>query len=196
MVLEGPSTAGIPQLMHLFLEHTTASIRRYVQLTSLRSQTARENTMRSTTHNTWVTQRKTLQIIGTWATDLSLMVLPRTPPRPDPVGFNNFKKFHRFHRFGVVVCVVTDVMWSVPRDGTLVGYIFSKRYKKVSPHRKSHNLLYNLLREKNKPPQEMVNKRGVPIGPTWLTRTLDLFLFWEEIIIEDAQISPPLSFKY
>ena len=59
------------------------------------------------------------------------------------------------------------------RDGTLVGYIFSKRYKKVSPHRKSHNLLYNLLREKNKPPQEMVNKRGVPIGPTWLTRTLE-----------------------
>ena len=58
------------------------------------------------------------------------------------------------------------------RDGTLVGYIFSKRYKKVSPHRKSHNLLYNLLREKNKPPQEMVNKRGVPIGPTWLIRTL------------------------
>ena len=54
----------------------------------------------------------------------------------------------------------------------LVGYIFSKRYKKVSPHRKSHNLLYNLLREKNKPPQEMVNKRGVPIGPTWLIRTL------------------------
>ena len=61
---------------------------------------------------------------------------------------------------------------STPRDGTLVGYIFSKRYKKVSPHRKSHNLLYNLLREKNKPPQEMVNKRGVPIGPTWLIRTL------------------------
>ena len=60
----------------------------------------------------------------------------------------------------------------IPRDGTLVGYIFSKRYKKVSPHRKSHNLLYNLLREKNKPPQEMVNKRGVPIGPTWLIRTL------------------------
>ena len=58
------------------------------------------------------------------------------------------------------------------RDGTLVGYIFSKRYKKVSPHRKSHNLLYNLLREKNKPPQEMVYKRGVPIGSTWLTRTL------------------------
>ena len=53
-----------------------------------------------------------------------------------------------------------------------VGYIFSKLYKKVSPHRKSHNLLYNLLREKNKPPQEMVNKRGVPIGPTWLIRTL------------------------
>ena len=52
------------------------------------------------------------------------------------------------------------------RDGTLVGYVFSKRYKKVSPHRKSHNLLYNLLGEKNKPPQEMVNKRGVPIGPT------------------------------
>ena len=42
----------------------------------------------------------------------------------------------------------------------------------MSPHRKSHNLLYNLLREKNKPPQEMVNKRGVPIGPTWLIRTL------------------------
>ena len=61
----------------------------------------------------------------------------------------------------------------MPRDGTLVGYIFSKRYKKVSPHRKSHNLLYNLLREKNKPPQEMVNKRGVPIGPTWLIRTLE-----------------------
>ena len=59
-----------------------------------------------------------------------------------------------------------------PRDGTLVGYAFSKRYKKVSPHRKSHNLLYNLLKEKNKPPQEMVNKRGVPFGPTWLTRTL------------------------
>ena len=59
-----------------------------------------------------------------------------------------------------------------PRDGTLVGYTFSKRYKKVSPHRKSHNLLYNLLKEKNKPPQEMVNKRGVPFGPTWLTRTL------------------------
>ena len=59
------------------------------------------------------------------------------------------------------------------RDGTLVGYTFSKRYKKVSPHRKSHNLLYNLLKEKNKPPQEMVNKRGVPFGPTWLTRTLD-----------------------
>ena len=58
------------------------------------------------------------------------------------------------------------------RDGTLVGYTFSKRYKKVSPHRKSHNLLYNLLKEKNKPPQEMVNKRGVPFGPTWLTRTL------------------------
>ena len=58
------------------------------------------------------------------------------------------------------------------RDGTLVGYIFSKRYKKVSPHRKSHNLLYNLLREKNKPSPEMVNKRGVSIGPTWLTRTL------------------------
>ena len=58
------------------------------------------------------------------------------------------------------------------RDGTLEGYTFSKRYKKVSPHRKSHNLLYNLLKEKNKPPQEMVNKRGVPFGPTWLTRTL------------------------
>ena len=57
-------------------------------------------------------------------------------------------------------------------NGTLVGYTFSKRYKKVSPHRKSHNLLYNLLKEKNKPPQEMVNKRGVPFGPTWLTRTL------------------------
>ena len=42
----------------------------------------------------------------------------------------------------------------------------------MSPHRKSHNLLYNLLIEKNKPPQEMVNKRGVPIGPTWLIRTL------------------------
>ena len=42
----------------------------------------------------------------------------------------------------------------------------------MSPHRKSHNLLYNLLIEKNKPPQEMVNKRGVPFGPTWLTRTL------------------------
>ena len=62
---------------------------------------------------------------------------------------------------------------SNPRDGTLVGYTFSKRYKKVSPHRKSHNLLYNLLKEKNKPPQEMVNKRGVPFGPTWLTRTLE-----------------------
>ena len=49
------------------------------------------------------------------------------------------------------------------RDGTLVGYIFSKRYKKVSPHRKSQNLLYNFLRDKNKPLQEMVNKRGVPI---------------------------------
>ena len=61
-----------------------------------------------------------------------------------------------------------------PRDGTLEGYTFSKRYKKVSPHRKSHNLLYNLLKEKNKPPQEMVNKRGVPFGPTWLTRTLAL----------------------
>ena len=59
------------------------------------------------------------------------------------------------------------------RDATLVGYTFSKRYKKVSPHRKSHNLLYNLLKEKNKPPQEMVNKRGVPFGPTWLTRTLE-----------------------
>ena len=59
------------------------------------------------------------------------------------------------------------------RDGTLVGYIFSKRYKKVSPHRKSHNLLYNLLREKNKPSSEMGNKRGVPIGPTWLIRALD-----------------------
>ena len=66
----------------------------------------------------------------------------------------------------------SSVFASTTRDGTLVGYIFSKRYKKVSPHRKSHNLLYNLLREKNKPPQEMVNKRGVPIGPTWLTRTL------------------------
>ena len=44
----------------------------------------------------------------------------------------------------------------------------------MSPHRKSHNLLYNLLKEKNKPPQEMVNKRGVPFGPTWLTRTLGL----------------------
>ena len=64
-----------------------------------------------------------------------------------------------------------ELSW--PRDGTLVGYIFSKRYKKVSPHRKSHNLLYNLLREKNKPSPEMVNKRGVPIGPTWLIRTLD-----------------------
>ena len=62
---------------------------------------------------------------------------------------------------------------SISRDGTLVGYTFSKRYKKVSPHRKSHNLLYNLLREKNKPSPEMVNKRGVPIGPTWLTKTLD-----------------------
>ena len=38
---------------------------------------------------------------------------------------------------------------------------------------KSHNLLYNLLKENKKPPQEMVNKRGVPIGPTWLRRTLD-----------------------
>ena len=65
-----------------------------------------------------------------------------------------------------------DTDGRVSRDGTLVGYSFSKRYKKVSPHRKSHNLLYNLLREKNKPPQEMVNKRGVPIGPTWLIRTL------------------------
>ena len=64
-------------------------------------------------------------------------------------------------------------MTTASRDGTLVGYIFSKRYKKVSPHRKSHNLLYNLLKEKNKPPQEMVNKRGVPFGPTWLTRTLE-----------------------
>ena len=63
-----------------------------------------------------------------------------------------------------------------PRDGTLVGYTFSKRYKKVSPHRKSHNLLYNLLKEKNKPPQEMVNKRGVPFGPTWLTRTLGIIV--------------------
>ena len=63
-------------------------------------------------------------------------------------------------------------MQQYSRDGTLVGYTFSKRYKKVSPHRKSHNLLYNLLKEKNKPPQEMVNKRGVPFGPTWLTRTL------------------------
>ena len=42
-------------------------------------------------------------------------------------------------------------MGSIPRDGTLVGYTFSKRYKKVSPHRKLHNLPYNLLREKNKP---------------------------------------------
>ena len=64
------------------------------------------------------------------------------------------------------------ILYLVSRDGTLVGYTFSKRYKKVSPHRKSHNLLYNLLKEKNKPPQEMVNKRGVPFGPTWLTRTL------------------------
>ena len=46
----------------------------------------------------------------------------------------------------------------------------------MSPHRKSHNLLYNLLKEKNKPPQEMVNKRGVPFGPTWLTRTLGFSL--------------------
>ena len=68
---------------------------------------------------------------------------------------------------------MTAMLWVGPRDGTLVGYTFSKRYKKVSPHRKSHNLLYNLLKEKNKPPQEMVNKRGVPFGPTWLTRTLD-----------------------
>ena len=69
-----------------------------------------------------------------------------------------------------------DAVDSVARDGTLVGYTFSKRYKKVSPHRKSHNLLYNLLKEKNKPPQEMVNKRGVPFGPTWLTRTLEMIL--------------------
>ena len=56
---------------------------------------------------------------------------------------------------------------SGPRDGTLEGYTFSKRYKKVSPHRKS---------QKNKPSPEMVNKRGVPIGPTWLIRTLAFIL--------------------
>ena len=76
------------------------------------------------------------------------------------------------------------------RDGTLVGYTFSKRYKKVSPHRKSHNLLYNLLKEKNKPPQEMVNKRGVPFGPTWLTRTLgqnpNVFVLVRDVTIRDV----------
>ena len=74
--------------------------------------------------------------------------------------------------FGEDCCSTTfeTALW--PRDGTLVGYILSKRYKKVSPHRKSPNLLYNLLKEKNKPSPEMVNKRGVPIGPTWLIRTL------------------------
>ena len=62
-----------------------------------------------------------------------------------------------------VSCSQSDycgAMQAQPRDGTLVGYTFSKRYKKVSPHRKLHNLPYNLLREKNKPSPEMVNKRG------------------------------------
>ena len=72
----------------------------------------------------------------------------------------------------VYIILGTKVLPAESRDGTLVGYIFSKRYKKVSPHRKSHNLLYNLLIENKKPSPEMVNKRGVPIGPTWLTRTL------------------------
>ena len=67
------------------------------------------------------------------------------------------------------------------RDGTLVGYIFSKRYKKVSPHRKSHNLLYNLPREKNKPFPEMVNKRGgthwtdLAYKDSWVNRSICLW---------------------
>ena len=58
----------------------------------------------------------------------------------------------------------------------------------MSPHRKSHNLLYNLLREKNKPSPEMVNKRGVPIGPTWLIRTLGSVGFRTFLYLEDEPI--------
>ena len=58
----------------------------------------------------------------------------------------------------------------------------------MSPHRKSHNLLYNLLREKNKPSPEMVNKRGVPIGPTWLIRTLASEQSLSFLFVDENQI--------
>ena len=65
----------------------------------------------------------------------------------------------------------------------------------MSPHRKSHNLLYNLLREKNKPPQEMVNKRGVPIGPTWLIRTLGVGKYTKHVEISKMLAAPPMGGK-
>ena len=79
-----------------------------------------------------------------------------------PFWKNGEKKCHRIASrcWNIASIKVRESGPYTPRDGTLVGYIFSKRYKKVSPHRKSHNLLYNLLREKNKPSPEMVNKRG------------------------------------
>ena len=53
-----------------------------------------------------------------------------------------------------------------------ISRIYSANAIKKNLYRKSHNLLYNLLIENKKPSPEMVNKRGVPIGPTWLIRTL------------------------
>ena len=49
------------------------------------------------------------------------------------------------------------------REGTLVGYtkvriyLYSASAIKKYPHRKSHNLLYNLPLENKKPSPEMVN---------------------------------------